>query len=115
MAKMRGGIWKNARTYWAQYRYRGETIRENTGKLRADEAAEWRGKRLVERGLGTLNVSAKDVTFADLVRGLEANYVAKGNRSAPYISKALHDAFDGMRAMAITTDRVRAYEAARLT
>jgi integrase len=136
--KMRGGIWLHGRVFWCQFRAMARhtcpskgkhrhpvpcpdadkmelrTIRENTKKTNADEAREYLAARVVARGNGSLNTGARHVTFENLVMMLEADYAAKQNRSAPYISKALRDRFAGWLAVDITTDVVRAYEAERL-
>jgi integrase len=83
-AKGEGGLFKvkGSRFWYAQYVHNGQQVRVSTGKTLKMEAQEVL-RRLMgdrDRGLPPLPAAQK-VRYADLRRGLIADYEAKGNRS----------------------------------
>ena len=88
----------------------GRRVQESTKCTDRQEAEEFRSKRLVERGRGTLIVDAKKLTFEHLIEGLEQYYASEHKKSKPYVSAALKAAFGGLLANAITTERIRQYK-----
>ena len=92
----------------------GRRVQESTNTTDRHEAEEFRAQRITERGRGTLVVDAKKVTFEDLVALVEQYYAAEQKKSKPYVSAALKQAFSGLLANAITTERVRQYKIDRV-
>jgi integrase len=83
-AKGEGGLFKvrGSRFWYGQYVHNGKQVRVSTGKTLKMEAQEVL-RRLIgdrDRGLPPLP-DAQKVRYADLRRGLIADYEAKGNRS----------------------------------
>lgn len=127
-----GRLFQRGTTYYLRFRQNGSEVTESlrTSDLRVAEKK--RAMKEAECGLGVLvKPDAKRVTFADLARIIRENYRVKGNRTlavtidadgTEHYSGALEDALkmlagyfgESTRALAITTDRVTAFECAML-
>ena len=112
---MKNGLYKPKGTkfFWCQYRHNGRTIRESTRCIRLADAKDFLAARRTASHDGRLVPDARKVTWQDGERLLEADATAKGNRSGRRLLH-LREAFGHSALVAITTDRVRAYEAQRL-
>jgi site-specific recombinase XerD len=110
---MKHGVFRRGKTWWVYYRANGRTIYESTGSEKKQDAVALREQRRTQARAGMLAPDGRKLTFEDLLKMLEADATAKGNRSRPNIVR-LTAHFAGWRARAITTDAVRAYEAERL-
>jgi integrase len=123
-----GSIFLRGPVYWVQFWNHGVRVRESSDSTKRGDAVKLLTKRLDAVNAGTFVPDAGKVTLGELFTMLTADATAKGNRSRPKL-KHLCEAFDvtvttaadgatvysgGWRATAITTDRVRAYEADRL-
>ena len=106
------GVW------WARYRVDGKETWESlrTPNLKTAEKKLAVLEDRVGRGEHQAP-NARRVTFADLERMVRSDYANKGRRSLPRASTALahlRATFGTMRALAISADRISAYEAERL-
>ncbi len=123
-----GSVYQRGQTWWIKFYVDGMPKRESSGSDRQAVAVKLLKRRLEELSAGRYLPDAGKVTLGELLTMLGADAAAKGNRSRPKL-KHVCDAFDvtvtkaddgtvtyggGWRALAITTDRVRAYEAERL-
>lgn len=111
--KMKGGVYLRGRVWWVCYRHAGRTVYESSGSTRREDAVALRESKRTQSRRGELVTGAARVTFEDLTAMLAADGLAKGNRTAHKL-KHLVERFAGWRAVDVTTDAVRAYEAARL-
>lgn len=119
---LRGRIWR------IRFSVNGRRVDQSSGSPKRSVAVKLLKQRLAELSTGRFAPNADRVTVGDLFTMLAADGVAKGNRSRRKLTH-LCDAFDvavktaadgtvtytgGWRATALTTDRIRAYEAERL-
>src|SRR5438552_4957678 len=113
--RMKDGVYRpsGTRFFWIQFRHGGKTERVSTRCLTRAAAKEERAKKITASVNGTFVPDARKVTYEDLKRFVKADDEAKGNRSRRKWQH-LDAAFAGHVAVSITTDRIRAYEAARL-
>lgn len=114
----KSGEIKTAATWWVQYSHRGKVYRESSGSTVRAKAVNLLKRRLAEIGRGKLVGPQEDrVTFEDLKTDYLRDYEVRGLRSKETAeARAKHlAAYFGMdRALDITTDRIRAYQAHRL-
>lgn len=123
-----GRIYLRGSTYWLQYGYRGRDVRESTHSDKQSVARKLLAKRLGEVSRGRLiGPDAERVTFEDLVNGLLTDYHVRGRRSLQRDAAGelkgrlasalghLRRAFGQRLALDVTADKIREYEAARLT
>ena len=117
---LRGALW------WIRYSVGGKRYRESTGSTSRREAEKILARRQAELGIGALVApDAKRLTFADLAQMIRDDYRVQGRRTLTvdvvdgreHFGGALADSltrlerfFGTSRALAITTDRVTAYE-----
>ena len=108
-----GRIFQRGPVYWIAYYHRGKEYRESTKTTTEKAAIRLLKKRLGEMGRGKLiGPSEERVTFEDLVTDLKRDYSINHKRSAKtlgYQLKHLCKSFALMRAVDITTDRIRAH------
>ncbi len=119
---LRGRIWR------IRFYVNGRRVDQSSGSEKQSVAAKLLKQRLAELATGRFAPNADRVTVGELFTMLAADGVAKGNRSRRKLTH-LCDAFDvvvktaedgtvsyngGWKAVALTTDRIRAYEAERL-
>ncbi|MGD0948625.1 MAG: site-specific integrase [Candidatus Binatia bacterium] len=115
-----GRSFKRGDVWWIAYHHRGKEYRESTnatgtkGELLTGKLLK---KRLGEIGRGQLiSPNEEKVTFEDMAKVLEGDYAINGKRCAAtlgYQLRHLRAGFAMLRAVDITTDRVRVYAAAR--
>ena len=115
-----GRIFKRGDVYWIAYCFRGKEHRESThatGTKGETLAGKLLKKRLGEIGRGRLiGPQEEKVTFEEMAADLERDYAINGKRSAEtlgYQLRHLRASFTMLRAVDITTDRVRAHVKAR--
>lgn len=115
-----GRIFRRGDVWWVAYYHRGIEHRESTrqtGPAGEKAAARLLKKRMGEIGRGQLvGPQEEKVTFDALADDLERDYRVNGRRSAEtlgYQLRHLRAAFTDVRALDLTTDRVRAYVADR--
>jgi integrase len=115
-----GRIFQRGAVWWIAYSHRGREYRESTnatGTKGETLAGKLLKKRLGEIGRGRLiGPQEEKVTFEELAADLERDYAINGKRSAEtlgYLLRHLRGGFALLRPVDITTDRVRAYVAAR--
>src|SRR5439155_26335504 len=123
-----GSVYQRGDTYWIKFYVDGTAKRESAHSEKEAVAVRLLKRRLEELSAGRYVPDAGKVTLAELLTMLGVDATAKGNRSRPKLGH-LCKAFDvtvskaedgattysgGWRALAITTDKVRAYEADRL-
>jgi integrase len=111
-----GRIFKRGEVWWIGYSHRGKEYRESTrasGSKGETLAGKLLKKRLGEIGRGRLiGPNEERVTFEDLVADLERDYAMNGMRSVEVLPRRvrhLRQHFALLRAVDITTDRIRAY------
>jgi integrase len=119
-AKGMGRIFQRGDVWWIAYSHRGHEYRESTktsGSKGETLAGELLKKRLGEIGRGQLiGPQEEKVTFEEMAKDLERDYAINGKRSAEtlgYRLRHLRAGFTMLRAVDITTDRIRAYITAR--
>lgn len=115
-----GRIFQRGPVYWIAYYHRGQEHRESTsatGKKGETAAAKLLKKRMGEIGRGRLiGPQEERVTFEDMSADLERDYAMTGKRSAVTLGhklRHLRESFALMRAVDITTDRIRVHVIAR--
>ena len=113
-----GRVFKRGSVWWIAYFHRGKEYRESSGNQ-----SEAHARKLLKKRLGEINAcrfmgpNEDRLTFEDMVKDLINDYHVNGRRS---LSTVLHclkhlKAFFGFdRALDITADRVKAYQADRL-
>lgn len=111
-----GRIFQRGPVYWIAYYHRGREHRESThttGTKGETLAGKLLKKRLGEIGRGHLiGPQEEKVTFEDMAADLERDYTMNGRRSAKTLQYQLRHVRAGfalMRAIDMTTDRIRAY------
>lgn len=122
-----GSTYRRGDTWWIKFRANGKTVRQSSHSTKESDASRLLKRRLGELAAGRFAPQAERVTVGDLFQMLLQDGAAKGNRTVPKL-KHLCRAFDvtvkeesgaviysgGWKAVALTTDKVRAYEAERL-
>lgn len=120
MAHGDGRIFKRGDVYWIAYcaGTPAREVRESSGSRNLNDARKLLRVRLGDKASGrALPTIGRRAAFEDLARLLEADYVAKGRRSlkrALLSLSHLRETFGDFRCEAITSDRIMAYQAARL-
>lgn len=113
-----GFLWRRGRFWWLRYRVNGQEHRESSGSTSLREAEKLLAKRQAELSVGILTApDTKRVTFSDLADMVRNDYKVRGRRSLARLEISLAHLeahFGGCRALAITSDRVTAYERERL-
>ena len=110
--RLRGRVW------WLRYRIAGREHWESSHSTSRREAEKLLARRQAELSVGILTEpEARRVTFADLAQMIRDDYRVRGRRSPRTLEGNLANLeafFGSCRAMAITSDRVSAYEQQRL-
>lgn len=129
-----GRTYKRGDVWWIEYWHRGAQHRESTGSTKPTDATALLKKRLGEIGRGRLvGPTQEKVTFEDMAADLMQHRatrvddsqrvlnpatgepkLTKPERNAKQRIEHLRQHFGNDRAVDITTDRVRAFQAARL-
>jgi integrase len=104
--------------WWAKYYLNGKPQRFSTGKTDERQARVALRKRVAAALSGVAAPeSARRMRYGELEKGLSDDYKVNERRTLADLPRAvapLRAAFDGMRAIDITTARIRAYTALRL-
>jgi integrase len=112
-----GRIFQRGQTFWIAYYRHGKEHRESTHSVNENDAMKLLKKRYGEiASRRFVGPQEERVMFEDLVKGIERDYELRGLRSARAAKgRMMHlkKAFAGMRALDITPDRVRDYQAHR--
>jgi hypothetical protein len=113
-----GFLWRRGRFWWLRYRVGGHEHRESSHSTSRREAEKLLSRRQAEHTIGQLTApDTKRVTFADLAEFVRNDYRVRGRRSLDRLEISLahlEDYFGACRALAITSDRITAYERERL-
>jgi len=113
-----GHLYLRGDTWWIRYSVGGRRYRESSGSTREQVAADLLVRRETELGHGVhVAPNVKRTTFADLEQMLRDEYVVQGYRSRDRVDcsfKQLATHFAGVRANAITLDRLTRYVRERL-
>lgn len=108
-----GRVYRRGNVWWIQYGHRGEDIRESSRSQKKKDAVALLRKRMAEMGSGRLvGPQAERVLFEDLAQGIRDDYRINRRRSTGSMNAALRHleaAFGMMRALDMTTERVRSY------
>ena len=108
-----GSIYKRGEVYWIKYYRAGKPYRESSHSEKESEA-----KRLLKLREGHiaegkfLGLKVERIRFEELAEDVVNDYKVNAKRSLRRIRQCLNhllDYFEGIRAVEITTDRVRAY------
>ncbi|MBI3782615.1 MAG: tyrosine-type recombinase/integrase [Deltaproteobacteria bacterium] len=112
-----GRIFQRGSVFWIAYSFRGKEYRESTHSDKENVATKLLKKRLGEIGRGRLIGPIEEkVTFEEMAADLERDYTTNGKRSADTMQcklQHLRRSFTLMRAIDITTDRIRTHIATR--
>lgn len=107
-----GSIYKRGNVWWIDYSFRGERHRESSGSTKKKDAKKLLQKRMKQMAEGGPKVDEEKVTFEDLAKMVEDDYMTQGHSSLPNLRTALKHLkkrFGGWRAVDIRTDHLRAY------
>ncbi len=108
-----GSIYKRGETYWIKYYRAGKPYRESVKSIKETDA-----KRLLKLREGQIaenrftGLRVERIRFDELAEDLVNDYKVNGKKSldrAERSVKHLKAFFEGIRAMDITTDRIRSY------
>src|SRR6266508_909911 len=112
-----GRIFQRGQTFWIAYYRHGQEYRESTHSVNENDAMKLLKKRFGEiASRRFIGPQEERVMFEDLKKGIVRDYELRGLRStraAKGRMKHLKEYFGDMRALDITPDRVRAYQAHR--
>jgi integrase len=112
-----GRVFRRGTVFWIAYFHRGQEIRESTKSDREVDARRLLKQRLAEVQLRQFVGPQEDrVTFEDLEKGYVQDYELRRFRSldtARLRARHLAETFGTMRAVDITTVRIRQYQACR--
>jgi integrase len=110
--RLRGRLW------WLRYRMNGREHWESSHSTSRREAEKLLDRRQAELAIGNLTApDAKRVTFTELADMIRDDYKVRGRRSLVTLEGSLANLkafFGACRAIAITSDRITAYERERL-
>jgi len=113
-----GHLYRRGDTWWIRYSVGGKRYRESTRSSSEREAEKFLARREAELAVGSFTApDVKRTTFADLEQMLRDEYVVQGYRSLDRVDcsfKQLATRFAGVRANAITLDRLNRYVRERL-
>jgi integrase len=108
-----GSIYKRGGVYWISWYYRGERFRESSKSTRRKDAEALLRKRVGDVGKGrTTGPDPEKVTFEDLAEMIQTDYKVHGRKATRRLRsslKHLREHLGILRALDITTDRVRTY------
>ena len=112
-----GRIFRRGQTFWIAYYRHGKEYRESTHSVNENDATKLLRKRFGEiASRRFVGPQEERVMFEDLATGIERDYKLRGLRSIK-VAKGrmvhLRNYFGDLRALDITPDRIRAYQAHR--
>ncbi len=120
MARLRGmgGAFRRGPIWWIRFSHRGRQFRESSYSENRAEANRLLRQRLAEVGSGHFVPDEGRVGFENLADGLITDYKLNGRRSLKTAAlnniSHLRSFFGFDRALDITLDRIRSYQALRL-
>jgi hypothetical protein len=112
-----GRVFQRGSTWWIAFYHRGKEIRESAKNASESQARKILKRRLGEISAGRFMPNEEKLTFDELVTDVKNDYRVNGKRSlktVEYYLLHLRGFFGFDRALDITADRVRAYQASRL-
>jgi integrase len=113
-----GRLFKRGQTWWIDFSYRGRRYRKSSGSSRKSDAQALLQEQLGLASQGKIGGPNDDqVTFEDLVAGIESDYRLKSRKSSDRLKNSLdhlRDAFGLDKAVEISTTRVQRYIATRM-
>jgi integrase len=113
-----GRIFRRGQIFWIAYYRHGTEYRESTHSTDENQAVKLLKKRFGEiTSRRFVGPQEERVMFEDLAKGIERDYKVRGLRSTRAAAgRMLHlkKAFGSMRALDISPDRIRTYQADRL-
>jgi len=114
-----GSLYRRGRIWWIKYYRNGKAFRESSRSKKISDAKRLLQKRDGEMGKGEfLGPKTERVRFEELAGDFLNEYRANNRKSLVWakrrIARHLTPFFGGLRAVDITTDRIRAYTVARL-
>lgn len=112
-----GSIYRRHSVWWISWYYRGERFRESSKSNKRKDAEALLKRRLGECGKGRpLGPDPEKVTFSDLETMIVTDYKVNGRKATKRLNSALKHLrhhLGKLRAVDITTDRIRLYIADR--
>ena len=112
-----GRVFQRGKVWWIAYCHNGKEVRESTRSEKDSAATKFLKKRLGEIASRRFVGPSEDrIKFEDLASGYERDYELRGLRSlraAKARVKNLRAFFGDFKAREITSERIRAYQAAR--
>ena len=115
-ARGEGSVYLRGKVWWVKVYVNGVARPESSGSTKRADAVRLLNKRKAEVATGRYAPDADEVTFDDLARIIEEDYVLQGRRSLKRLQlslRHLRDHFGDDRAVRITADRLTAYANAR--
>jgi integrase len=109
-------VYLRGTTWWVKVYVNGVARPESSGSTKRSDAVKLLNKRKAELATGRYCPDADEVTFEDLARIIEADYVLQGRRSLKRLQlslRHLREYFGDDRAVHITADRLVSYANAR--
>ena len=112
-----GMVYKRGKVWWVKYYQHGKMFRETSGSTLKGDAEDLLKTREGKMAEGTfVGLKPEKTTFDDLATDFLNAYKIDQKAAlemAEYYAERLRKHFGGMRAVAITTDRIRAFIAER--
>jgi integrase len=106
--KDKNGNTQEGKTFWIRYQHNGQPVYESAKSSKWAEAAKLLKRREGEIANGKLPGNTFDkVMFAELVEGIKEDYKLKG-QDRPRTAH-LESYFEGIRAVEVTTNKIKAY------
>ena len=115
-ARGEGSVYLRGKIWWVKVYVNGEARPESSGSSKRSDAVKLLNKRKAELASGRYCPDADEVTFEDLARMIEEDYMLQGRRSLRRLQlslRHLREHFGDDRAVRITADRLTAYANAR--
>lgn len=108
-----GSIYKRGETYWIQYYRNGKPYRESSRSTKEGDANKLLKRKLGEIAVGRfIEPQAEKITLKQLTDDLLNDYRVNGKKSVKRVEDSVNhllDYFKDDKAVAVTTDRIRAY------
>jgi integrase len=111
-----GSVFKRGKVYYIIFTHRGRRYKESSGSTQRKVAIALLRKRIAEVVEGRLMPSAERTTFDDLVKLIEGDYAARGNKTTrDMLGRVAHlrEAFGKFRPADITFQDLQKYIAKR--
>jgi integrase len=112
-----GSIYKRGKVWWIKYYLGGRRAYESSGSTKQSDAKRLLALREGQKAEGRVpNPRVEKIRFEDLINLYVQDYEINGKRSicdARRYAKRLGQAFHGLRAIEVTSDRIMTYVASR--